>query len=540
MAEVTLQAYENEIDEMLEEARYVEAFAHLRHLIKHYPRYYKAYYLLGRMMLDAELHILAQDMFRRVLNADPENLLARIGLGLAHEDDKASLWNLERAFELDPGNEELASEILRLRGKLSGVQPDYVPLSRAGMARLYLKGHLYSRAVAELRSLLKKEPQRVDLRVALAEAYWRDNQIVQAADTCQQILEQLPYCLKANLILGTLWLQSGQEEGRRYLKHAEAVDPENRLATELFGAESFLKEKTVTLERLAYDPEALSIDQETRWFKRLEAISVSVGISEAMPDMSEEEMQLVDIAAGLDSQIQIPDWLEELGPLDEEGEGLAWLEEEEIQDEELAAWLETEADEGTLPDWLQERVEEEAEPEAAIAAEADEEALDWLQEMAPSEKEEVTPPMEAVEEAPLTAEEEEEGVPDWLWDLRPPKAGEVEEYAEAPSDWLEEEPQEEEEIPDWLRELQASQEPEEAPKATAREAPSEKLEEPEEAAELPDWLRELQTQEEIEERAAAEAVETEEMFGWTSFDEEEEVAEAAALEALEEVEEEEV
>ena len=37
MTEVTLQAYENEIDQMLEEARYIEAFAHLRHLLEEYP-----------------------------------------------------------------------------------------------------------------------------------------------------------------------------------------------------------------------------------------------------------------------------------------------------------------------------------------------------------------------------------------------------------------------------------------------------------------------------------------------------------------------
>ncbi|HQJ12478.1 MAG TPA: tetratricopeptide repeat protein, partial [Anaerolineae bacterium] len=81
MAEVALQAYENEIDQMIEEARYLEALAHLRHILGRYPRYLGAYYLLGKMLLEAGLPDLAVDMFRRVLNADPEHFLARIGLG---------------------------------------------------------------------------------------------------------------------------------------------------------------------------------------------------------------------------------------------------------------------------------------------------------------------------------------------------------------------------------------------------------------------------------------------------------------------------
>jgi len=523
---------------MLEEARYIEAFAHLRHLLEEYPRHLEAYYLLGKMMLDAGLPMLAQDMFRRVLNADPEHLLARIGLGIAHQqldDNKAALWNLERAFELDPGNEELADEIRKLRGKFSGIEPDYVPLSHAGMARLYLKGDLYSRAATELRHILDEHPERVDLKLALAEAYWRDGQIVQAADKCQDLLKELPYCLKANLILGTLWLKSGQEEGRRYLERAQTIDPGNRLAAELFGADNFLQEQEIMVEKLTYDPGELPVDQEAEWFKRLEAVSVSVRVSEAMPETSDEEMRLVDITAGLDSQLQIPDWLEELGPL-EEGETLSWLEEEEVEEEEIAAWLEAEEEEDAGPDWLQELELEEEGPEEAEPAEleappeAEEEIPDWLREMEP-------------EEARAAAEELEEK-PDWMGELEAPTVEEeAPEAAEEVPDWLQElqpseavteEVPEGEEIPEWLQDLQAPEEPE------APETP-EAWEAMEEEGEIPDWLQEIQASEEKAGPVKTGAVETEEMFGWTSFAGEEEAppveAEAEAAPLVEDEEE---
>ena len=85
MTEISLQSYENEIDQLIEQDRYVEALVHIRYLLSQSPHYVGAYYLLGKALLEADLPELAVDMFRRALSADPEHLLSRIGLGLAHE-----------------------------------------------------------------------------------------------------------------------------------------------------------------------------------------------------------------------------------------------------------------------------------------------------------------------------------------------------------------------------------------------------------------------------------------------------------------------
>ncbi len=530
MSEIALHQYENEINHLIEEARYVEALAHARHILRQHPRYIGAYYLLGKTMLEADQPELAIDMFHRALNADPEHLMARIGLTIAHQrldNLKAAIWNLERAVELNPGNQDLVDELRQLYGRRDGMEPERIPLNRTGLARLYMRGNRPSRAVEELRALLAAQPTRSDLRLGLAEAYWRDDQIVQAADTCQLVLDEMPYCLKANLLLGALWVDSGQEEGQVYLKRAQEIDLENALANEMFGSASPLKPKQITLERLIYQPGAIGIDDQAKWFKKLETTSVTVGVSEMTPAMGGPEARLVDITAGLEAQIEIPDWLREL-ETEEEG-GLSWMAAvgaetgapakpsevgmpdwlraeavaEATAGEAMPDWLtslapeeasseveETAAETETLPDWLGER-----EPEAPTAgAEA---TLDWLQALEPASAPEVA-------EVPLP----EAGLPDWLRELKQPGApleAEAEPVTAEVPDWLQslqpsapaaEVAEPEEEIPEWLR------------AATGIGAAAEPLVATEEG-ELPDWLTSFQLEE------GGEAIETtEETPAW--------------------------
>ena len=152
MPEITLQAYEDEINQLIDDARYLEALAHARHILSKYPRYVGAYYLLGKAMLEADQPELAIDLFRRALNGDPEHLMARIGLTLAYQrvnNLDAAIWNLERAVELAPGNQDLADELCQLYGRRDGLEPSYVPLNRVGLARLYLRGNRPGRACFE-------------------------------------------------------------------------------------------------------------------------------------------------------------------------------------------------------------------------------------------------------------------------------------------------------------------------------------------------------------------------------------------------------
>ena len=472
MPEITLREYENEIDRLIEDARYLEALAHIRQLLGQYPRYTGAYYLLGKTLLEADQPALAVDAFQRALNADPDYLLARIGLGLAHErceNINAAIWNLERALELSPGNKELADELRRLYGRRDGLEPSRIPLSRLGLAHLYIRGHHYSRAVEELRTLLTESPERLDVLATLAEAHWRADQTVQAADTCQQVLDKLRYCLKPNLLLGTLWVNSGQEEGQLYLNRAQEVDPENRAAVELLGAESPLELREVWVDRLVYNPDAIDVDREAEWFRRLEAASVTVGISEAMPEVGEADARLEDITTGLESQIELPDWLREMGVAETGASSLGWMADLGMEEQAEAPSA------GALPvlDWLPATpIEETEETEVGAAVE-----LSGIGE--PGAEEEIVQSEQALEGALPIGEEgiaepgegmAAEALPDWLSVLEEPAPGESVPVEAAPG---------EAEMPDWLNalapvELQAEGEP----------APA--------AAEIPSWLKDTQ------------------------------------------------
>jgi len=488
--EIALRQYENEIDHLIEEARYLEALAHTRHILRQHPRYIGAYYLLGKTLLEADQPELAIDMFQRALYADPEHLMARIGLTLAHQrldNLDAAIWNLERAIELHPGDVDLIDELRQLYGRRDGFEPERVPLNRAGLARLYMRGNRPGRAVEELRALLAENPQRLDLRLALAEAYWRDDQIVQAADTCQVLLDDARYCLKANLLLGALWIDSGQEEGQTYLNRAQEIDLENTLANEMFGAASPLAPREASIEHLTYKPDTLDVDQQAKWFQKLEAASVSISLAAMQPEMTETEARLVDITAGLEAQIEIPDWLRELG--DEEDGALSWMADISAEAETAEPVAEP-ADEAQMPDWLSAAEPEETALEIDVEGLGLEDEEIAVSEPAPDWLDELEPTTEIEEGAPET------GVPDWLQALEP--------AAPAP----EEIPLPAEGMPDWLSELKR---PGEAAEAVEGE-PSPTVVPSEEA---PDWLESLQpTALAEEEEVEAAVVEEEEVPEW--------------------------
>ena len=466
MAEISLRQYCEQIESIIEQNRYSEAVAHGRHVLEQYPKHVATYRLLGRAMLEAKQDDYAMDMFQRVLSVDADDFVARVGLSEIHEQRDeldAAVWHLERALEVASDHEAgvVEEELRHLYSRRDGVAPERVQLTRGALARLYLKGALLSRAIHEFRALLQEQPQRVDLSVALAEALWRDDQRVKAAEVCQQVLDKFPYSLKANLILGEIWTRGGREEGQAYLRRAEAVDPENQMAQKLFGAASPLPARDVTIVPLEYG--APTGEERPAWMADIEAVSPT-GLPPA-----EREAEAFGMAAGWEAQIEIPSWLEEVGA--EETEAItpkapAPVEPVGERPQEEAA----PAPEEEVPEWLagvrEELFEEELEEEAIPAPE--EKVPEWLagiREELDKEREEIT----------------EEAAPEWLAGLGvEPISEEEEEPAERRAEpWAaptraEETPTmpAEEQVPQWMAELGI--EPagvEGAPAAPAEEAP---------------------------------------------------------------------
>ena len=246
----TLRALINQAERLVRAGVCEEAIALCHAILRRYPRYARCYRILGEAYLSLAEYEEAARLFRRVLGVHPEDPIPYAGLGIIFEERgllEEAIWQLERAFELAPGRDELRHELGRLYKRRGS--PGHVHLTRAALARLYARGGLWNKAVGELRDLLVREPYRLDLRVTLARTLWRARRREEAAEVAQSILDQAPNCLVALLILGTYWCRERRdEEGRALLDRAQELDPENREAVRLLARESLLPLRAAPVE----------------------------------------------------------------------------------------------------------------------------------------------------------------------------------------------------------------------------------------------------------------------------------------------------
>jgi len=392
MAEVTLHEYCEEVKELIKSDSYDQAIAICRHVLEHFPKHITSYRLLGEACLEKGDYVEAANLFKRVLSVDLEDVIAYVGLGIIYDEQGAleeAIWQLERAFELTPGNAEIRAELQRLYHGRDGTAPPRLKLTPAALGRLYLKEELYQRAVDEFKRVLEDDPERADIQVALAEALWWSDQRREAAKVCEDILEKFPNSLKANLILGETLLNSGrEEEGQALLRTVQSMDPENIVAQKLFRDQSPLPIESVSV-------------------RRLEQAELEEGVKEISPEIPEEGVEPQEEAlpstVGAELEEAMPDWLRKL----REGEKQPSAEE-----------AETPARAEAMPDWLRELEEGiSGEPEEAIVPSEEgvptlgEETPTWLREL-----EGVSEALAPEEISPSLAGEEE--IPTWLRGLR--------------------------------------------------------------------------------------------------------------------------
>src|SRR6266498_485792 len=237
MASMSLQAAYDQARLWLESNDLDRAIGLAQHILSQYPDNLEAYRILGEAYLANRQLDRAQESFERVLRSDPENIPAHVGLGITAERqgklDRA-IAEFEQALEIKPDMTELRSQLLRLYSEGFGSENAQLRLSRAGLARLYAKGHMLPQAITEFRQVINDQPDRLDAMVALAEALWRDGQEDEAIDLCRDILAERPESLKANLLLGYLLSSSGRPEGERYWQAATGMDPYQSVAQALF------------------------------------------------------------------------------------------------------------------------------------------------------------------------------------------------------------------------------------------------------------------------------------------------------------------
>ncbi|MGD8855290.1 MAG: hypothetical protein PVG33_03100, partial [Chloroflexota bacterium] len=149
---------------------------------------------------------------------------------------------------------------------------------------------LYEQASTEFARLVAANPERIDLKLALGETLYRIASLAEAAGLCQEVLESLPYCIKANAIVADALLSDERiDEARQYLRRVQdltmldraRLDPDTILGQVLGNSRISLPESVqveVLEDTLAF---AREFEESGAWPEAATAVVVD---GETLPD----------------------------------------------------------------------------------------------------------------------------------------------------------------------------------------------------------------------------------------------------------------
>ena len=267
MAKVSLRNYIREIESLIEKGHTDEAIAHCRHILQTFPKHLETYRLLGKAYLESRRYNEAVDIFGRVLMCVPDDFVAHVSLSIIRDEENKlddAIWHMERASESQPSNAAIQGELQRLYGRRDGSKPPKIRMTRGALAHMYVQGELYPQAIAEIRAVLVKDPQRTDMQILLATSFFKSGQNLAASDLCNQLLTEFPYCFDANRIMVDLSSAIGDdsENTQVYRMRVSELDPYAAFAKNSVFQISEVPDESVNLDRLEVSGDEFSTGQE--------------------------------------------------------------------------------------------------------------------------------------------------------------------------------------------------------------------------------------------------------------------------------------
>ena len=236
MERTTLTERLRRVEAEIAAGRPEQALATCQELQTAYPRALRVQRTLGQIYLALRKPREALATLDRALAGDPEDVRACCARALVHQmhgDDVSALAWYRRACDLRPDDQALRATYRDLARRLG--EPPYRP-SRAGLARLYLRGDLLAHALREWEQLVAENPDRLDAQVGLAETLWIAGHAAAAEDRCRRILANAPSCVKAMLIQMALALEEGDmDTARAHLERTLQLDPDMAIAQICFS-----------------------------------------------------------------------------------------------------------------------------------------------------------------------------------------------------------------------------------------------------------------------------------------------------------------
>jgi tetratricopeptide (TPR) repeat protein len=235
MAKTTFFEYLQNTEDAISSGRINDAMANCQHILSYFPDALEAQRLLGEVYLAQGQFEEAQQTFDWILVNDPENVVVYCDRALTSErlsDIDTALDCYQQAYELSRGNSQIRQKFNQLSVKAG--QQEFM-FSRAGLARLYMRGDLLTQAEQEWEVILNSSPERLDARIGQLETYWREGTYNKVEQLATQVLEEIPTCLKALLLLAHVTSTINLEQSKELLLRAESLDPELVMAQELFS-----------------------------------------------------------------------------------------------------------------------------------------------------------------------------------------------------------------------------------------------------------------------------------------------------------------
>ncbi len=220
----TLREYLQITEDAINSDRVNEAFANCQYVLTHFPELLEGRRLLGEIYLKQGRLEEAQQTFDWVLTNDPENVVAYCSRALISEqlkDYDTALDCYQQAYELSRGISHIRQEFNQLSEKVG--QPGFI-FSRAGLARLYMRGDLLPQAIQEWESVLAATPDRLDARTGLLETYWREGLYDRVEQLAKQILNEVPHCSKALVLLAHVTFAQNALQAQELIQQAKALD----------------------------------------------------------------------------------------------------------------------------------------------------------------------------------------------------------------------------------------------------------------------------------------------------------------------------
>jgi tetratricopeptide (TPR) repeat protein len=201
MENIPLRSYNREIEQLIDNDHSQDALKHCQQILDTYPHCLETIRLLGKAYLELSQFELAEEMFQKVLLSIPDDFTANLGMSLLREkqdDLSGTISHMERAYESQPSNTAVQTELRRLNQQRDGKKTSRLHLTRGALVRMYIRGDLIPQALNEIQAILIEDPSRIDIRILQSIALLNSGKTDEALQNCRLILQELPYCFEAN------------------------------------------------------------------------------------------------------------------------------------------------------------------------------------------------------------------------------------------------------------------------------------------------------------------------------------------------------